>query len=62
MYTSIVGISSVKKRNIGVNEDVRQRDPSEVSGAIEEDVALQLRETRPLDEKECACYLSVKLR
>ena len=30
-----------------MNEDVRQRGPSELSGAIEEDAALQLRVARP---------------
>ena len=55
-------MSSFKKRNIGANEDVRQRGPSELSGAIEEDATMQMRLTRPSYERECACHLSVKLR
>ena len=53
---------SIGHTHIGVNKDVRQRGPSELSGAIEEDAAMQLCVTRPLDGRECACYLSVKLR
>ena len=51
-----------KTNTIGVNEDVRKRVPSELSAAIKVDAAMQLLVTRPSDERECACYLSVKLR
>ena len=42
-------------RNIGVNEDVRQRGPSEVSGAIEEDAALQLCVARRSNSERLKC-------